>query len=229
MSRETVKTVDLEAGGIRPRPRIRSERVWSFEEREEISRGLAKGRSLRAIAEARGRAPSTVSREVQRGGGRLKYRATTADRRAGERAGRPKPGKLASCPRLRRAVDRGRERRWSPRQISCWLAKNHADDPELQVSHETIYQSLYVQGRGELRQELPRALRTGRATRQPRARAQHRRRSRIPEMVNISERPPEVADRAVPGHWRATSSSAPNKATSGPWSNAPRDLSCCSN
>ena len=201
MSRETVKTVDLEAGGIRPRPRIRSERVWSFEEREEISRGLAKGWSLRAIAENLGRAPSTVSREVERNGGRRQYRATTADRRAWERACRPKPGKLATRPRLRRAVDRGLDRRWSPRQISCWLAKNHADDPELQVSHETIYQSLYVQGRGELRQELHRALRTGRATRKPRARAQHRRRSRIPEMVNISERPQEVADRAVPGHW----------------------------
>jgi IS30 family transposase len=201
MSRQTVKTVDVEAGGIRPRPRMRSERVLSFEEREEISRGLAQGRSLRAIAEQLGRSPSTVSREVERNGGRREYRATTADRRAWEGACRPKPGKLASCPRLRRAVERGLERHWSPRQISCWLARNHGEDPELQVSHETIYQSLYVQGRGELRRELHRALRTGRATRKPRARTQNRRRSRIPDMVNISERPPEVADRAVPGHW----------------------------
>jgi IS30 family transposase len=201
MNKETVKAVEVEAGGIRPRPRIRSERVLSFEEREEISRGLATGSSLREIAEHLGRSPSTVSREVQRGGGRLKYRATAADRRAWMRACRPKPGKLASCPRLRRAVERGLERRWSPRQISCWLARNHGEDPELQVSHETIYQALYVQGRGELRKELHRALRTGRATRKPRARVQSRRTSRIPEMVNISERPKEVADRAVPGHW----------------------------
>jgi transposase, IS30 family len=201
MDRVTVRTVDLQAGGIRPRPRVRSRRVLSLEEREEISRGLAEGRSLRAVAEQLGRSPSTLSREVQRNSGRREYRATTADRRAWERACRPKPGKLATCPRLRRAVEKGLERRWSPRQISSWLAMNHSDDPELQVSHETIYQALDVQGRGELRRELHRALRTGRATRKPRARVQDRRRSRIPEMVNISERPQEAADRAVPGHW----------------------------
>lgn len=201
MSRETVKNIDIAAGGIRPRPRTRSERVLSLEEREEISRGLAVGRSLRRIAADLGRSPSTVSREVKRNSGWRGYRAAGADHQAWERACRPKPGKLTTCPRLRRAVERGLERRWSPRQISSWLAMNHGEDPELQVSHETIYQALYVQGRGELRQELHRALRTGRATRKPRARVQSRRRSRIPEMVNISQRPPEVADRAVPGHW----------------------------
>jgi len=201
MSRETVKAIEVASGGIRPRPRTRSVRVLSLEEREEISRGLAMGRSLRAIAEELGRSPSTVSREVRRNSVWRGYRATAADRRAWDRACRPKLGKLATCPRLRRAVEAGLERRWSPRQISSWLAKNHGEDPELQVSHETIYQALYVQGRGELRKELHRALRTGRATRKPRGRVQSRRSSRIPEMVNISKRPKEVADRAVPGHW----------------------------
>jgi IS30 family transposase len=201
MHHNTVRRFELETGGIRPRPRTRSERTLSLDEREEISRGLAEGLSLRAIADVLGRAPSTVSREVAHNGGATKYRATTADRGAWDRACRPKPGKLSTCPRLRRAVERGLGRNWSPRQISHWLAKHHSDDPELQVSHETIYQSLYVQGRGELRAELRRALRSGRASRKPRARTQNKRKSRIPEMVNISERPAEVEDRAVPGHW----------------------------
>ncbi len=201
MSRHTVRDAELESGGVRPRPRVRSSRTLSLDEREEISRGLAEGSSLRAIGLELKRAPSTISREVARNGGLTRYRAAPADRRAWDRACRPKPGKLAECPRLRRAVERGLERNWSPRQISCWLAKEHADDPELQVSHETIYQSLYVQGRGELRAELHRALRSGRASRKPRARSKNKRTSRIPQMVNISERPAEVEDRAVPGHW----------------------------
>lgn len=201
MSPHTVKNLDVLYGGIIPAPRTRSPRVLSLEDREEISRGLVEGRSLRSIASILGRAPSTVSREVARNGGRAEYRATKADLCAWRHARRPKPGKLTTCPRLRRYVERGLDRRWSPREISGRLAKEHPNDPELSVSHETIYQSLYVQGRGSLRAELHRALRTGRATRKPRARVQNKRTSRIPEMVNISQRPAEVADRAVPGHW----------------------------
>ena len=129
------------------------------------------------------------------------YRALRADRRAWQWAKRPKPAKLATCPRLRREVERLLEKRFSPRQISAWLVREHPRDPELRVSHETIYQALYVQGRGALRAELHQALRSGRAIRRPQARSAHKRTSRIPDMVLISERPAEVEDRAVPGHW----------------------------
>jgi len=138
---------------------------------------------------------------VAHNGGRAHYRALRADRQAWDLARRPKPAKLLTCPRLRAEVERLLEERFSPRQISHWLARTHPIDPELRVSHETIYQSLYVQGRGALRKELHQALRTGRAMRRPQARSAIKRRSRIPEMVLISERPAEVEDRAVPGHW----------------------------
>ena len=197
----SVRELEANAGGVRPRPRLRSERVLSLEEREEISRGLAEGVSLREIATRLGRAPSTVSREVAHNGGRTSYRALRADWRAWRLASRPKPAKLMACPRLAREVERLLEERFSPRQISYWLARTHPMDIELRVSHETIYQSLYVQGRGALRAELHQALRTGRAMRKPKARSALRRTSRIPEMVLISERPPEVQDRAIPGHW----------------------------
>jgi IS30 family transposase len=180
---------------------MRSERVLSLEEREEISRGLAEGLSLSQIATRLARAPSTVSREVAHNGGRANYRALRADRRAWDLARRPKPAKLVTCPRLAREVERLLEERFSPRQISHWLARSHPSDPERRVSHETIYQSLYVQGRGALRAELHQALRSGRAIRRPQARSALKRTSRIPDMVLISERPAEVADRAVPGHW----------------------------
>jgi IS30 family transposase len=197
----SVRLIEATSGGVRPRPRMRSERVLSLEEREEISRGLAEGVSLSEIATRLGRAPSTVSREVSHNGGRANYRALRADRRAWELARRPKPAKLLTCPRLAREVERLLEERFSPRQISHWLARSHPSDPERRVSHETIYQSLYVQGRGALRAELHQALRTGRAIRKPQARSAIKRKSRIPDMVLISERPPEVEDRAVPGHW----------------------------
>ena len=201
MGVDSVREVEANAGGVRPRPRLRSERVLSLEEREEISRGLAEGVFLRDIAVRLGRAPSTISREVAHNGGRANYRALKADRRAWRFARRPKPAKLVTCPRLAREVERLLEKRFSPRQISHFLARTHPSDPELRVSHETIYQSLYVQGRGALRTELHQALRTGRAIRKPQARSAIKRRSRIPEMVLISERPPEIEDRAVPGHW----------------------------
>jgi len=196
-----VRKIEADSGGVRPRPRRRSKRVLWLEEREEISRGLARGDSLREIATKLGRAPSTVSREVDHNGGPAHYRALRADRRAWDLAARPKPAKLLTCPRLRAEVEALLEEHFSPRQISHWLARTHPIDPELRVSHETIYQSLYVQGRGALRKELHQALRTGRAMRRPQARSAIKRRSRIPEMVLISERPAEVEDRAVPGHW----------------------------
>jgi IS30 family transposase len=201
MGVDSVREIEAKTGGVRPRPRLRSERVLSLDEREEISRGLAEGVSLREIATRLGRAPSTVSREVAHNGGRPNCRALRADQRAWQCAKRPKPAKLMACPRLAREVERLLEERFSPRQISHWLARTHPSDPEWRVSHETIYQSLYVQGRGALRAELHQALRTGRAQRRPKARSALKRTSRIPEMVLISERPPEVQDRAIPGHW----------------------------
>jgi IS30 family transposase len=166
----------------------------SLDEREEISRGLAEGRSFAEIAEHLGRATSTISREVAHNGGRDHYRAVRADQRAWRCARRPKPGKLETCPRLRREVERLLEKRFSPRQISEWLVRTHPMDPDMAVSHETIYQSLYVQGRGSLRKELHQALRSGRAIRRPQARRAIKRTSRIPEMVMISERPALVGD-----------------------------------
>jgi IS30 family transposase len=197
----SVRMLEAETGGVRPRPRKRSQRVLSLEEREEISRGLAEGLGFGEIADQLGRATSTISREVAHNGGRDHYRALRADQRAWRCARRPKPGKLATCPRLRREVERLLEKRFSPRQISEWLSRTHPMDPDMAVSHETIYQSLYVQGRGSLRKELHQALRSGRAIRRPQARRAIKRTSRIPEMVLISERPAEVEDRAVPGHW----------------------------
>ena len=192
-----------DAGGRRPTPRERSELRLTLAEREEISRGLAAGCSIRAIAAELGRAPSTVCREINANGGRRRYRALPADRAADRRALRPKRTKLARCRRLRRAVEAKLEDNWSPEQISSWLADAHPDDPEMQVSHETIYQSLFVQGKGALRKELHVCLRSGRAMRRAKAytKASHVGAGKIKDMVMISERPAEVADRAVPGHW----------------------------
>ena len=166
--------------------------------REEISRGLAAGDSLRAIARRLGRAPSTVSREVAANGGRTHYRAVKAHHGAHARSRRPKRPRLGSGPLLA-TVETWLEQWWSPGQIARRLRLEYPEDPTMWVSHETIYQSLFVQGRGELRRELHRCLRTGRAQRRPRAGIE--RRGRIPDMVMISERPAEAADRAVPGHW----------------------------
>jgi len=214
-----------DSGGVKPRltdvgPRRRPR--LSFEEREEISVGVAAQESVRHIARRLGRAPSTISREIKRNsppgrnhyrpqyrfgarwrGGPLRrpqYRASTAQARSQRRACRPKLGKLAGRERLRREVQTRLDQQHSPEQIAVRLRLDFPDDPEMWVSHETIYQSIYVQGRGQLRRELHRCLRTGRALRRPQRRVAERR-GRIPGMVNISERPPEVADRAVPGHW----------------------------
>lgn len=168
-------------------------------EREEISRGLERDATFSVIARCLGRAVSSVSREVAANGDRSGYRAWRAHRRARERARRPKAPKLA-CPRLVSLVEEWLLEWWSPEEIARRLRMEHPDDPMMQVSHETIYQSLFVQGRGELRRELTRCLRTGRAKRRPR-RGDRPPRGQIPGMVMISDRPAEVTDRAVPGHW----------------------------
>jgi IS30 family transposase len=173
----------------------------SLAEREEISRGLAAGRSVRAIARPIGRCASAVCREVAANGGRQRYRACDADRRAVRRMRRPKPAKLAVCPRLREVVEGKLELRWSPQQIAAWLALAYPEDPEMRVSHETIYLSLFVQTRGALRKELFRCLRTGRAHRRPRGLTVNNGQGKIRGRVSIAERPAEAADRAVPGHW----------------------------
>jgi IS30 family transposase len=168
-------------------------------EREEIRAGIVAGETFSVIAEQLGRSVSTISREVAKNGGRHVYRAVNAHRHAARCARRPKTSKLAASPALRRAVEEGLLELWSPQQIARQLRLEHPGDPMMQVSHETIYQSLYVQGRGALKRELVKCLRSGRAQRVLRNRKEHR--GKIKGMVMISERPPEVADRAVPGHW----------------------------
>ncbi len=192
-----------EAGGVRPRRgRGLQGRCLSFAEREEIALARAAGGSVRAIAERIGRSPSTVSREVARNGDRDgHYRASTAHARAWERASRPKPAKLVRNQALRRRVQDDLSRRYSPEQIAGRLRADYPDQPEMWVSTETIYQSLYVQSRGALRRELAACLRTGRALRIPNRQGTRRKNRILPDMVNIVERPAEAADRAVPGHW----------------------------
>lgn len=200
-SPSTIRTHVVGAGWKRPGPAPEwSSLRLSMAEREEISRGVAAGESMRSIALRIGRAASTVSREVASNGGVGRYRAVRAHRASRVRAKRPKAMKLESCPRLRDVVEDKLTLWWSPMQISRWLAVTYADDEEMRVSHETIYQSLYVQGRGALRKELWRSLRTGRAVRRPQGRADSHK-GRIRDMVMISQRPPEIEDRAVPGHW----------------------------
>jgi IS30 family transposase len=188
------------AGGIPERPRQRAARALSAAEREQISRGLAEGLGVRAIARALGRAPSTVSREIARNGGTEGYRAVRAEQAAWRRAARPKPYKLGQQPRLCRVVAEKLEARWSPQQIAGWLQRTFPAEPALQVSHETIYQTLYVQARGALKRELTAYLRTGRRER-GRRRMPPETRGSIPGAVSIRERPPTVEDRAIPGHW----------------------------
>lgn len=188
-------------GGLKRRLKLRSPLRLSLREREELSRGLVVGDSLRAIARRLGRAPSTVSREVAWNSSRDRYRAWRADRGAVERGGRPKPAKLALNSRLCREVERGLRRRWSPQQISAQLIRDYPHDLEMRVSHETIYRTLFVQARGALRKELATCLRTGRAQRRPHMRTEQSGAGRLRNPVLISERPPEAEDRAVPGHW----------------------------
>lgn len=170
----------------------------TIRDREQILLGLARGDSMTAIARAIGRSPSTVTREVSANGSRERYSAWHAHRRAREQARRPKPCKLRRG-RLHNEVSHRLKQLWSPQEIAQRLALDFPDDPEMRVCHETIYQSLFVQGRGELRRELARCLRSGRTARKSRGHTEKR--GRLPGMVMISKRPAEAADRAVPGHW----------------------------
>ena len=189
------------SGGIKPLPRRRSRLALTLAEREEISRGLVAGRTMRSMAVALGRSPSTVSREIGRNCGSKHYRAAAADKRAWNQALRPKLCKLAMHSQLRQAVASGLQRNWSPEQIAGWLKRANPGGREAQVSHETIYRSLYVQARGVLKKELQQYLRTHRAIRRSRHATQKGDRGAIANAVSISQRPASVEDRAVPGHW----------------------------
>jgi IS30 family transposase len=198
----SVHRVLASRGGIMPAVRQRSRLSLRLAEREEISRGLAANRSIRQIAATLGRAPSTVSREISRHGGRDRYRASEADARAWEWARRPKPCRLEGRQRLRWEVARKLKLDWSPEQIAGWLKSEFPDDKDMQVSHEAIYRSLFIQARGVLKQELIEHLREVRTMRRSRnAGAQVENRGKIADAVSIRERPAEVEDRAVPGHW----------------------------
>lgn len=198
-SANSVQRFLAKMGGMAVRAPARSDARLSIAEREEVSRGIQAGDSFRKIAARIGRAPSTVSREVRLAGGRESYRAHLAEQGARQRARRPRPFKLVENARLRHEVEDGLRQRWSPQQIAARLKVDHPDDPELRVSHETIYSSLFVQARGALRKELATCLRTGRTRRRPDKRTYLR--GKINDMVMISERPAEAEDRAVPGHW----------------------------
>jgi IS30 family transposase len=197
----SVRAFVLQTGGVQRQPPRRNARCLSMAEREEISRGVAVGQSCRQIAARLGRAPSTVSRELARNGGRHRYRAQAADAAAFRRAQRPKAAKLVTQPRLRAVVEAKLALRWSPEQIAGWLPLAYPQDPVMRVSHETIYLSLFVQSRGALRRELQRYLRTGRAMRYPRGKRLPQGRGQLRDTLHISQRPAEAADRAVPGHW----------------------------
>src|SRR5881296_2196774 len=189
-------------GGIRPPPRRRSRLALTLAEREEISRAIALDQSARSIARLLGRSPSSVSREISRNGGYDRYRAAPADEQAWNRARRPKRCKLATNSRLRRSVAERLRLNWSPEQIAGWLKRTYPEDESCQVSHETIYRSLFVQARGVLKKELLRHLRSKRTIR----RSQHSRvfrdsRGQIVDAISIRERPAEIEDRAIPGPW----------------------------
>jgi IS30 family transposase len=189
-------------GGIRPPTRTRSNLALSISEREEISRGIASHESLRSIAARLGRAPSTISREVNRNNGGQQYRATQADQAAWDRAKRPKRCKLDGNSFLIKTISSKLKQNWSPQQIAGWLKREYPTAEHNQVSHETIYRSLYVQARGVLKKELAQYLRTKRVMR--RSKYSSLKRSglgQITEAVSISERPASVSDRAIPGHW----------------------------
>jgi IS30 family transposase len=189
-------------GGIRPPPRQRSRLALTLAEREEISRGLARRLSLRAIATQLGRSPSTISRELHRNGGVTGYRAVKADQAAWDRARRPKRCKLACNRSLSRTIATKLRLLWSPHQIAGWLKREYPEDESHQVSHETIYRSLFIQARGVLKKELQQHLRSQRAIRRSRHANQKRDgRGQITNAVSIRERPASVEDRAVPGHW----------------------------
>jgi IS30 family transposase len=189
-------------GGIAPSARRRSRQALTLAEREDISRGMASGCPMRIIAQRLRRAPSTVSREVARHGGRAKYRANEADQQAWESALRPKPCRLATHSHLQEIVTSKLLQDWSPEQISGWLKRDYPNDESLRVSHETIYRSLFIQARGVLKKELIQHLRSKRRIRRSRHASIHgHSQGKIVDAISIRERPAEAADRAIPGHW----------------------------
>jgi len=192
----------MKTGGLRPPKRRRSRSSLTLAEREEISRGLVAGLSIRSIAAGLKRAASTISREIKRNGGRRRYRAVRADKQAWTQALRPKPCKLLLDARLRQAVIIKLQRYWSPQQISGWLKRSYPGQEDMHISHETIYKTLYVQARGALKKELIQYLREKRRLRRSRyAKQKTDKRGQIKDAISISERPAEADDRAVPGHW----------------------------
>lgn len=198
----SIQRIFSETGGIRPRERRRSDRCLTLAEREEISRGLVAGQSIRSIAAGLGRAPSTVSREIRRNEGYDQYRASKADAAAWDRAKRPKRCKLAVNRALARIVAEKLQLEWSPRQIAGWLKSRYPDDEAWQVCHETIYLTLFIQTRGALKKELLKYLRRPRGMRRSkRSKLKGKGLGQICHAVAISERPAEASDRAVPGHW----------------------------
>lgn len=197
-----VRSVIVATVGVRPAVRRRDACQLSMAEREDIAAGVSSGLSVRSIATSLGRAPSTISRELSRNGGRDSYRPSIAEQAAWSRAVRPKTCKLAAHPVLREHVVEGLQLQWSPEQITGWLKVEFPDDPELRVSHETIYLSLFVQSKGLLNKELCKELRSGRGVRRAgRISVRGQGRGQIVDALNISERPAEADDRAVPGHW----------------------------
>ena len=198
----TVYYLLLRHGGIRPRARCRSARALTLAEREEISRGIASGQSLRSIARVLNRSPSTLSREIQRNGGQARYRASEADERAWERAWRPKQCRLVCRPQLRRLVEEKLREDWAPQQITGWLKHTYPGNEFYRVSHETIYRSLFIQARGAFKKGLTQYLRSKRTIRRSRhATRKGRGGGQIQDLISIRERPAAVEDRAVPGHW----------------------------
>jgi len=197
----SIERILAETGGIRPAPRSRSRLALTLAEREEISRAVAAGHSLRSIATSLGRAPSTISREISRNGGQRCYRAHQADQAAWDRARRPKICKLAEKRALAHIVGSKLQLAWSPEQIAGWLKQTYSDE-DFHVSHETIYRSLFIQARGALKKELLQHLRRTRAMRRSRHHTQKTdNHGRIRDAVSIRERPASAEDRAVPGHW----------------------------
>nr|WP_282564159.1 IS30 family transposase [Providencia rettgeri] len=191
-----------QTGGFRPPVRKRHRLSLSLDEREEISRGLAEKCSIREIAKKISRAPSTVSREIRRHGGLTNYRAAKADKKAWDNALRPKACKLSQNPTLCKIIAEKMHRGWSPEQIAGWLKRNYPDAQEMNVSHETIYKTLFIQTRGALKKELQQYLRSRRTVRKSRTTSlKGKGLGSIPNAVPISERPSTVADRAIPGHW----------------------------
>jgi IS30 family transposase len=198
----TIHCTIREHGGVAPRERRRDRLALTLREREEISRGVAAGDSARRIAARLRRAPSTVTRELARHGGRRRYRAAEADRRAWDNARRPQRCKLAGNPRLSGLVAAKLREDWSPEQIAGWLKCRYPQDETMRVSHETIYLTLFVQARGALKRELLEHLRRARSIRRPHTATRgNRGQGQIVDAVSIRERPAEAEDRAIPGHW----------------------------